>query len=87
MNENINNTFAEKNMKLLTYNIWTNLLYSYSIESRATSNNFRASNFKGILYHMGRSSDHNYVKSGSDEYGWKHLNTSILHIITQSKTM
>ena len=71
MNEN---TFAYKKLKLLVYNIWSNLLYSYSVESRDTSNNFSASNFKGILYHMGRSSDHNYVKSGSDKYGSKHIN-------------
>ena len=61
-------------MKVLTYNIWTNLFNSYSVESRATSKNFSAFNFKGILYHMGQSSDHNYVKFGSNKYGSEHIN-------------
>ena len=28
-------------MKVLTYNIWLNLLHSYSVENKATSNKFQ----------------------------------------------
>ena len=61
-------------MKLLSYIIWTHLSHSYSVENRATSNILSASSFKSILYHMARSSDHNYVKLESNKYGSEHIN-------------
>ena len=40
---------------------------------------------KIILYHMGRSSDHNYVKLGSSKYGNEHINITYIKIIVRKQ--